>query len=320
MDLCAACGLAQLADDNTVTDEPRGVEPRAMVDQAIDAIDRVSSAGWFEGRRTVREFSSPHGGSWIPLLLDRGLVSAAPDAQASILVDTFSVMHEPDQAAAFATRAQSLAADGVLLLQFHSLATIVRLGQWNSLRHGHFAYYSLGALQNLLSQAGMSVVEAWSFDLYGGSHLIAARHGTGHEPSANVTAILSDESDLGVERAEVVASLQSAADLHATHLHEWLTTQHVLGKRVGAYGAASRAAAVFHRAGVDRGLIEVIADASPAKQGRRMPGTDVPIVAPDDLIRRAPDHVLLMLPDLLSEVSEQFPELAGKWVLDRPNG
>jgi hypothetical protein len=229
-------------------------------------------------------------------------------------------MHEPDQAAAFATRARNLAPDGVLLLQFHSLATIVRLGQWNSLRHGHFAYYSLGALQKLLSQAGMSVVEAWSFDLYGGSHLIAARHGTGHEPSANVAAILADEHDLGIERAEVVASLQTAADQHTTHLHEWLTTQRLLGKRVCAYGAASRAAAVFHRARVDRGLIEVIADASPAKQGRRMPGTDVPIVAPDDLIRRAPDHVLLMLPDLLSEVSEQFPQLAGTWVLDRPNG
>ena len=34
MDVCRVCGLAQLADDDTVADEPRGVEPQALKDQA----------------------------------------------------------------------------------------------------------------------------------------------------------------------------------------------------------------------------------------------------------------------------------------------
>ena len=65
------CGLAQLADDDTVADEPRGVEPQALKDQAEIAIERVAAAGWLRGK-TVREFGSPHGGSWIPLMTDRG--------------------------------------------------------------------------------------------------------------------------------------------------------------------------------------------------------------------------------------------------------
>ena len=44
MVLCAACGLAQLADDDTVTDEPRGVEPQALRHQAVDAVTRVAAA------------------------------------------------------------------------------------------------------------------------------------------------------------------------------------------------------------------------------------------------------------------------------------
>jgi Putative zinc binding domain len=40
MDLCRVCGLAQLAEDDTVTDEPRGVEPQALKDHAKAAIER----------------------------------------------------------------------------------------------------------------------------------------------------------------------------------------------------------------------------------------------------------------------------------------
>ncbi|WP_207840676.1 class I SAM-dependent methyltransferase [Williamsia soli] len=320
MDLCLTCGLAQLADDDTVTDEPRGVEPQALIDQAVDAITQVAGAGWLDGRGSVTEFASPHGGSWLPHLFERGLSPVADGDAAAVVVDTFSVMHEPDQAAAFATRARTVTPDGVLLLQFHSLVTIVEQGQWNALRHGHFAYYSLAALQKLLAAAGMSVVEAWSFDLYGGTHLIAAVHGAGVAPSAKVTEILDHEAQLGITEPEVVAGLQTAADGHVGRLEQWLVDQRNAGRRVCAYGAASRASAVFYRAGVDRSLVTAIADASTAKQGRRMPGTDVPITSPEEMIDMRPDQVLLMLPDLLAEVSAHFPQLDGRWVLDDPDG
>ena len=70
MDVCRACGLAQLADDDTITDEPRGVEPQALKDQAQAAIAEVAAAGWLRGD-TVVEFGSPHGGTWIPLIAKR---------------------------------------------------------------------------------------------------------------------------------------------------------------------------------------------------------------------------------------------------------
>ena len=49
MDVCRACGLAQLADDDTVADEPRGVEPQALKDQAEDG-DRAGRRGRLAAR------------------------------------------------------------------------------------------------------------------------------------------------------------------------------------------------------------------------------------------------------------------------------
>jgi hypothetical protein len=312
MDVCKACGLAQLADDDTVADEPRGVEPLALKDQAEDAIQRVAAAGWLRGD-TVLEFGSPHGGTWIPLLTERGYRTAS--SRADVVLDCFGIMHDPDQRNAFARRAEVTHNDGVLLLQYHSLVTIVGQGQWNALRHGHFAYYSLTALTRLLGAVGMSVVTAWEFDLYGGTVLVAAVHGDA-QPDESVLGILATEEALGITSPYIVDSLQYSADRHAESLRNWLEAEAEAGRSVLAYGAASRAVALFSRAGIDSRLLPAVADASPAKQGRRMPGTNIRIVSPNDLLEAKPDRVLLTLPDLLPEVSARFPELDGRWKID----
>ncbi|ANI37932.1 glutamate-1-semialdehyde 2,1-aminomutase [Mycolicibacterium vaccae] len=313
MDLCAACGLAQLAEDDTDTAEPRGVEPQALKDQAAEAVRRVADAGWLNRPGgTVREFGSPHGGSWLPLLGERRYRSTC-GGTADVVLDCFGIMHDADQQAAFEERARATAPDGVLLLQFHSLAAIVAHGQWNSLRHGHFAYYSTPVVVAQLDRVGMRAAHAWTFDLYGGTVLVAAVHGTG-EPGPTVAALL--ESEAALTDAATVGAVQDAADSQVVALRSWLEDERRAGRRVYAYGAASRAVALFARAGLDRTLVDAVADASPAKQGRRMPGTDVPIVSPQELVAADPDRVLLTLGDLLSEVSARWPQLAGRWVPD----
>jgi hypothetical protein len=86
---------------------------------------------------------------------------------------------------------------------------------------------------------------------------------------------------------------------------------------VVGYGAASRAVALLCHARVDRLLLPAVIDASPAKQGLRMPGTDIPVAGPDELAARRPDAVLLFVPDLLAEVRAAYPDVeaaGGRWV------
>jgi hypothetical protein len=314
MDLCGDCGLAQLADDDTIADESRGIEPQALKDQAAAAIERVEAGGFLRGG-TVLEFGSPHGGTWIPLLTERGYTTASSGA--NVVLDCFGIMHEPDQRNAFARRAAVIHPDGVLLLQYHSIVTILELGQWNALRHGHFAYYSLTTLMQLLGEVGLGVVSAWEFDLYGGTVLIAAVHGAA-DPDASVQRILDSENSLGITSPVTLGSLQKVADWHIDSLRNWLEVEAAAGCRILGYGAASRAVALFSRAGLNSRLLAAVADASPAKQGRRMPGTDIPIVAPDKMLKANPHRVLLTLPDLLPEVSARYPQLNGRWKLAGP--
>jgi hypothetical protein len=315
--LCAACGLAQLLVDPTVPEEPRGAEPAALVDQAADAVERVAAAGWLPAGGRVVEYGSPHGGSWVTLLSGLGLTPIRTGGQADVVLDCFGLMHSADQSTALAERAARVASDGVLLLQYHSLATIVRLGQWNSLRHGHYAYYSTPALTRMLQTVGFAPRQAWRFELYGGTVLLAATRGDDAGADASVENLLVEERALGVDDPGRVRTLQDTAASRANALHGWLVEQKATGCTVFGYGAASRAVALLCRAGVDRSLLPGVADASPAKHGRRMPATDIPVVAPADLLAARPNAVAVFLPDLLPELRASIPEVeaaGGRWI------
>jgi hypothetical protein len=317
--LCSSCGLAQLVADGTVPEEPRGSEPAALVAQVVDAVARVAGTGLLARGSLVTEYASPHGGSWLGLLAGRGLGLAQEGEPADVVIDCFGLMHAPDQSAALAERVARVAEGGVLLLQYHSLGTIVRFGQWNALRHGHYAYYSTAALAGMLGAAGFSPFMAWNFELYGGTVLLAAsRDGDVRAaPDPSVQALLAEDFRAGVRDPAVVAGLQRQAQARAEGLHDWLVAERSAGRTVLGYGAASRAVALLTRAGVDGELLPAVVDASPAKQGLRMPGTEIPIVDPAVLRVRKPGAVLLFVPDLLPEVRAAFPEVeaaGGRWV------
>jgi C-methyltransferase C-terminal domain/Putative zinc binding domain/Methyltransferase domain len=319
--LCSSCGLAQLLADPTVPEEPRGTEPAALVAQAADAVERVVATGWLPERGVVAEYGSPHGGSWLGLLADRRLVPAARDQQADVILDCFGLMHAADQRGALAERADRLAPGGLLLLQYHSLNTILRCGQWNALRHGHYAYYSTAALIAMLAEVGFSPVTAWPFDLYGGTVLLAARRDTDRkaewEADAVVTSLLDDDNRVGVCDPRAFSGLQHQVLARAKALHDWLAAERSAGCTVLGYGAASRAVALLRQAQVDRTLLPAVVDASPAKQGLRMPGTDIPVADTTQLARLRPGAVLLFVADLMAEVRDAFPNVeaaGGRWV------
>jgi len=336
--LCSSCGLAQLVADPTVPEEPRGAEPAALVEQAADAVRQVAAAGLLPGSGLVAEYGSPHGGSWLGLLARHGLTPSRDGEPADIVLDCFGLMHAADQAAGLAERVARVAAGGVLLLQYHSLATIIRCGQWNALRHGHYAYYSTTALAAMLAAHGCSLRRAWQFPLYGGTVLLAATRNAGpagpdspagphsgpdspagpHSgPDSSVQSLLADDGRAGVRDPAVLGGLQRSALARAGGLRAWLAAERSAGRTVLGYGAASRAVALLRRADVDSALLPAVVDASPAKQGLRMPGTDIPVVSPDQLAVRRPAAVVLFLSDLMTEVRTAFPEVeaaGGRWV------
>jgi len=320
MVLCRGCGLAQLAEDATVPDEPRGVEPQALRNQAAAAVADLVGSGLLTPGQQVREFGSPHGGSWEQPLIEAGLSwRDGGHGAADVAIDVFGLMHAADQCAAFTRRVAAVDPGGVLLVQFHTLAAIVEEGQWNALRHGHVAYYSVPAITSMSADIGWAGVAVRTYPLYGGTVLLALRRGAAE--ADEVRALRETELAAGVRTASRVVTLGDAATGSARALTEFLEAERAAGRRVMGYGAASRAVALLTTARVEPELLAGVADASPAKQGRALPGSRVPVITPEALIAARPDRVLVLVPDLVVEVRAALPEIeatGGRWAVAEP--
>ena len=322
MVISTASGLVQIEEDPTTPEEPRGVEPAALVAQAEAAVDDAEAAGFIRHGTRVLEYPSPHGGSWVEQLGRRGM-EEVDQGPAELIVDIFGMMHDADQRAALAERAAHLADDGVLLMQYHTVAAIVRSGIWNALRHGHFAYYSTPTLVEMGRELGLSAIGVWEYSLYGGTIMLAfGKEGGPFGGQADtVTAMVERELDEGITDPAYVGSLGTALDESVAAIKAYLTGTTSQGLKVTGYGAASRTSALLCSAEVTKEQVVAVADAATGKHGRTMPGNRIPIVSPSDMVDLQPDRVLLFVPDLLPEVRKALPEVeanGGRWVVLDP--
>ena len=308
MRLCRGCGLAQLDADDTTEPEVPVPEPQAVVDQARQAVADLGRLGHLAGRATVVEFGSPHGGSWLPLL------DLTPtDGPADLVVDSFGLMHERDLPAVLARHAEALAGDGLAVFLIQPLGDIVAQRTWTALRHGHHGYFTLTSLRTALGTVGLTPISVLRYDLYGGVAVVLASRGG--EPDVGLLAAYDDEARRGLATPEGLACLAESVAVSTMRLRSYLEGHRASGTRLYAYGAASKAVAELAMVGEAATAILAIGDASPAKQGRCMPGSRIPVISPAELVAADPREVLLLLPDLHDELLATHPRLAGRVVV-----
>jgi len=262
---------------------------------------------------TVAEFASHHGGSWLGHLHAAGCRPVADGERAELVVDVHGLAHEPAIGRSLAERADRLAPGGLLVLEFHHLLPLLVENQFDTVRHGHWSYFSLGALSRLAAPLGLAVAAVRQVPLFGGSLQVMLRHSDGFEVAdALVKAVLDDEAATGVDDPDRLAALHAAAHRCASALHDHLVEQRCLGRSVLGYGAPSKAPVLLDVSRVGPDLLPFTVDAAPGKHGRRIPGCGVPIRPVDELRAARPDVVLILTWDIADEVIFQL-EADGGW-------
>lgn len=312
--LCPRCTLVQLGPVTPRQPEPPlAVESATSREHARRSVRQILERTGDLSRRSVVEFASHHGGSWLDHLTAAGARLAVGTERANLVVDVHALAHEREVCRALRERADRLAPEGLLVLEFHHLLPLLRGSQFDTVRHGHWSYFSLGALQLLAAEHGLRVVSARPVPVFGGSlRVLLCHQGAGWAADGSVPALLGEETAAGLDRRESLAKLQEATFRAADLLHTYLTRWQALGRTVLGYGAPSKAPVLLGVAGVGPDLLPFTVDLAPGKQGRRLPGCGIPIRPVEALRAAGPDVVLLLTWDIADEVIDQL-ETAGGW-------
>jgi hypothetical protein len=216
--------------------------------------------------------------------------------------------HVPDVNDFAAGFALLLKPQGVATFEFPHLLKQVQYNQFDTVYHEHFSYLSLAAVSAIFSRNGLQVFDVEELPTHGGSlRVYAQRADTGkHEISGNVNNIAGAETRAGVAGEAFYAGFQASADRVKSDFLAFLNQAKQSGETVAGYGAAAKGNTLLNYAGVRSDLIPYIVDRNPAKQGKFMPGSHIPIVDENRLKQDKPDYIVLLPWNLKTEIALQL--------------
>lgn len=197
---------------------------------------------------------------------------------------------------------------GVATFEFPHLLNLIRQNQFDTIYHEHYSYLSLTAVSQIFLANGLSVFDVEEISTHGGSlRVFAQRQDSEFRPvSSRVEALLRKEATQGLSTIEYYADFQKKADRVKDDLLSFLLEAKRAGKTVAAYGAAAKGNTLLNYAGIRPDLISFVVDRNPAKQGKFMPGSRIPIVDEDHLKQFKPDYVCILPWNLKDEVIPQL--------------
>jgi hypothetical protein len=89
----------------------------------------------------------------------------------------------------------------------------------------------------------------------------------------------------------------------------FVAAEHARGRRLAGYGAAAKGNTFLNYCGVTAGDFICVADRNPAKQGKLLPGSHIPVVSPDELAAAQPDDVVVLPWNIADEVAAELAPL-----------
>lgn len=231
--------------------------------------------------------------------------------QADLIVGNNVYAHVPDINDFTRGLKAALKPGGVITLEFPHLMRLIEHTQFDTLYHEHFSYLSLYTVVRIFQAAGLRVFDAEELPTHGGSLRVYGCHAEDPRPTSQAVAgLLAREEARGLRELATYQGFQARAERIKDDLLLFLIEQKRAGKKVAAYGAAAKGNTLLNFAGVKPDLIPFVCDAAPAKQGKYLPGSHIPILPPSALSEQPPDYLLILPWNIAEEVRSQNAALA----------
>lgn len=212
---------------------------------------------------------------------------------------------------------------GVATFEFPHLLQLIADNQFDTIYHEHFSYLSLTAVSRVFEQNGLSIFDVEELPTHGGSLRVFAQRSdsSSYQVSTSVNEMLARETAAGMKAEAYYVGFQGKADKVKDDFVRFLIEAKRGNKSIIAYGAAAKGNTLLNYAGIRPDLIPSVVDRNPAKQGKYLPGSRIPIVDETCILADKPDYVVILPWNIREEVMKQLAyirEWGGQFVTAVP--
>jgi 2-polyprenyl-3-methyl-5-hydroxy-6-metoxy-1,4-benzoquinol methylase len=279
-----------------------GVEPAANVAKVAEE-NGIPSRVMFFGRETARTLAA--NGESADLTAANNVLAHVPDI--NDFVAGFAILLKPQ---------------GVSTFEFPHLLQLMEHRQFDTIYHEHFSYLSLTTVKTIFAAHGLRVFDVQELPTHGGSlRVFACLDAASHAETPAVAALLAREKAFGLTDLKRYATFQEEVKKVKRDLLSFLIEAKRAGKKVAGYGAPAKGNTLLNYCGVGTDFVDFTVDRSPHKQNTWLPGTRIPVHAPERIREEKPDYLLILPWNLQEEVMEQMAhirEWGGRFVVPIP--
>lgn len=206
-----------------------------------------------------------------------------------------------------------LKADGILSVEFPHLLRLIRENQFDTIYHEHFCYFSLLVVEAAFSQHGLKLFDVQELPTHGGSLRVWACHSDSTRPvNMSIARMRRTEKRSGLEEIATYSNFKSSVNQVRDELTAFLHKQKQNGKTIAAYGAPAKGNTLLNYCRIGKETIDFTVDKNPYKQGCLLPGTHIPIYAPEHLSKTKPDFIVILPWNLKDEILHETA-YASRW-------
>lgn len=248
---------------------------------------------------------------------------AATAGRADVIAANNVLAHVPDINDFVSGFKTLLADDGVITVEFPHLLRLIEANYFDTIYHEHYSYLSLLAVETLFARHGLSVFDIDELPTHGGSLRVYAGHTeTKHPVSQAVGDFRAREAGAGLHEMGAYSDFAGRVQLAKRKLLSCLIELKNAGATIAAYGAPAKGNTLLNYCGIRNDFLDYTVDASPHKQNLLLPGTGLPVHAPEHIFATKPDYLLILPWNLKDEIIAQMHGIrawGGKFILPLPS-
>lgn len=202
----------------------------------------------------------------------------------------------------------SLKEEGIFVLQFLYMKSIMENGAFDQIYHEHLLYYTLETVDHLLQLHGLSLFDATLSPIHGGSIIGYVCHKNRYQKTKRLETLLQEETKSGCNTLAAYVAFAENILVLKKHNLAFLKQKKMEGKTVFGMGAPVKGNTLLNTFDIGKNYLDCLVEKNPLRKGLFSPGKHLPIVMEDELVK-PPDVYYVLAWNFKAEILKRNQHL-----------
>lgn len=214
-----------------------------------------------------------------------------------------------------------LSDDGIWVIQFTDLLSMLKINAFDNICHEHYQYLSLHDVISLLSKHDIDIFDVSYNVVNGGSLRVYACHRSKRAIDRSVVQSQIKEFSYFKIYDDPIAEFVNRIEEIKFVIMDLIKSEFENGKTIAVMGASTKGNTLLQYFGLDSTFIDHAAEVNKDKFGKKTVGTLIPIISQDESISRKPDYYLVLpwhFENTFVERLHDYMENGGKLIFPMP--